>query len=70
MNTIQVHDCDSRSPSHHCRDPMTMVVCPQNKLYSLGSFLPLKFLSRILFHIVDLVGNHLNSYIYIYLHSF
>ena len=26
MHTIEVHDCDSRSPSHHCSDPMTMVL--------------------------------------------
>ena len=46
----------------------TFVVCPQNKLYSWGAFRPLKFLRRILFHmLVNLVGNHLNSCsIYIY----
>ena len=45
----------------------TFVVCPYNQLYSWGYFQPLKFLRRILFHIEDLVGNHLN---YLYLHSF
>ena len=39
---------------------MLFVVCPQNKMYSWGSFQPLKLLS----HIVDLVGNHLNSFIF------
>ena len=43
-----------------CKDK----VCPQNKLHSWGSFQPLKFLRRTLFHIVDLVGNHLDSSIF------
>ena len=33
-----------------------LVVCPHSKLYSWASFQPLKFLRRMLFHMVVVVG--------------